>query len=99
MRELTVFELNLVSGAKEDSNKASYTDGINFGAGLGGGIASLSQGASGDLIARGAARGGLVGLAGVAGWNFGTYLYEDTRVGDWVRTGIDKVTGLDKAGI
>lgn len=94
MRELSISELNLVSGGKNDSqkgNKLDYTDGLNIGAGIGGGMASLFKGASGDMIARGAGRGGLVGLAGVAGWNFGTYLYEDTFVGEKINEWTDKL--------
>ena len=91
MRELTIFELNLVSGSKGDSNKASYTDGINIGVGIGGGIASMPKGVSADQIARGAARGGMLGLAGVIGWNIGTHLYEETVIGTVINKGTDKL--------
>ncbi|MDO4427061.1 MAG: hypothetical protein Q4B88_02920 [Moraxella sp.] len=101
MRQLSIAELNLVSGGNVVQNLAStaseYGEAALFGA-------VISQ--AGKIpISRGmtATQGGAAGIGAYGSWKAGTaignWLNNNTPIQDWIATGIDKVTGLDKAGV
>lgn len=95
MKELNISDLKIVSGGAEPAY-INPLDAIGIGSAAVGGGRAVSATATGDMIARSAARGGLIGLVGIAGWNTGTYLYHETPLGDWLSSGVDKLTGLDQ---
>ncbi|MBH2056558.1 bacteriocin transporter [Neisseria meningitidis] len=95
MKELNISDLEIVSGGSEPKY-FSPLDVIGVTGAATSGWRAVSATATGDMIARSAARGGLIGLAGIAGWNTGTYLYHETPLGDWLSSGVDKLTGLDQ---
>lgn len=101
MRELTISELSLVSGGNVIQNLASTASEYGEAALLG---AVISQ--AGKIPISGgmtAAQGGAAGIGVYGAWKIGTatgnWLNANTPIQDWIATGIDKVTGLDKAGI
>lgn len=99
MRTLTKNELNLVSGGVDFSDAAAN---IMAGAGVGT-IAGGAWAASGILagttetlaVSTGAAAGAGLVAAGVAGWEAGQWLNENTPIQDWISTGIENTVGYD----
>lgn len=102
MRELNFLEINLVSGGVVSGNYGRLTATIDkFGeAALTGailGVASDIKIAKGIGMAKGSVAGVGVALAWEGGQRIGKALNEHTPIQDWISTGIDKITGLDKA--
>lgn len=100
MRELSIYELNLVSGAKVLENLASSASTYGEAALVG---AVISQAPKVPIsMAMTAGQGAMAGVgvyaAARGGWAVGTWLNENTPIQDWLASGIDKITGLDKSG-
>ncbi|WLF84193.1 hypothetical protein [Moraxella sp. ZY210820] len=98
MRELSIYELNLVSGAKVLENLASSASTYGEAALVG---AVISQAPKVPIsMTMTAGQGAMAGVgvyaAARGGWAVGTWLNENTPIQDWLATGIDKITGLDK---
>lgn len=95
MREITINEMNLVSGAA--SNQEIVAGGSAIGAGVGAsngaGIATIETIAiTTGRAGLGAVAGGAVATAFLAGYATGEWLNENTPIQDWISSGIDKLT-------
>ncbi|ENU58541.1 hypothetical protein L291_3990 [Acinetobacter guillouiae MSP4-18] len=95
MREITIHEMALVSGA------ASYGEVVDIGSKLGGAVgAATGPGiATGEAIAVtvaragiGAVAGGGLATAGWLGWQIGGWINENTPIQSWISSGIDRLT-------
>lgn len=94
MREITLKEMTLVSGAGSQEVVAGSTAiGSAIGASSGSGIATAEALAiTGGRAALGGVAGAGVGTAAVAGWEIGQWINENTPVQEWIADGIDKLT-------
>ncbi|PYE38933.1 hypothetical protein DFP82_10587 [Psychrobacter fozii] len=88
MRELTIVEMNIVSGGAV--TRQDVKDGAAFGAGAG----AFAAAATGGSIVVGTALGTGYGGAAVIGYAGGEWLNENTPIQSWISTGIDKVTSM-----
>ncbi len=96
MRELSVLDMELVSGGM------SYGDAVALGAAIGGGIGlsvAAQLGVSAEmglaLTGIGASALGAVTAAGVVGWAFGNALNENTPIQSWITNIINSMSGED----
>lgn len=98
MKEISVHELNLISGG-------SLTDAANaaqVGAAVGGAMGvvyAASQGATASAVIGmgtiGAFAGAGYGVAGFAGFAVGTWLNNNTPIQSWLASGIDALAGTN----
>lgn len=99
MRELSVLDMELVSGG------ISYADAVAIGAAIGGGIglsvaAKLGVSAEAGLALTGVAASASAALtaAGVVGWAIGQGLNEYTPIQSWITNVINSMNGEDSDG-
>lgn len=99
MRELSVLDMELVSGG------ISYADVVAIGAAIGGGIglsvaAKLGVSAEAGLALTGVAASASAALtaAGVVGWAIGQGLNEYTPIQSWITNVINSMNGEDSDG-
>lgn len=94
MREITLNEMTLVSGAGgQDVVAGSTAIGSAIGASTGAGVGTAEAIAiTGGRAALGGVAGAGVGTAAVAGWEIGQWLNENTPIQEWIADGIDKLT-------
>ncbi|MGJ7568730.1 hypothetical protein ACSFBM_33085 [Variovorax sp. GB1R11] len=99
MRELSVLDMELVSGGM------SYGDAVALGSAIGGGIglsvaAQLGVSAEMGLALTGlaAGTGAALSAAGVVGWAIGNGLNEYTPIQSWITNIINTMNGEDSDG-
>lgn len=95
VREITVFEMNFVSGAVSAGDAAAVGAqlGGGVGAATGSGVATVeAMTATGLRAGLGAVAGGAVATAGWLGWETGQWLNENTPIQEWISNGIDAIT-------
>lgn len=102
MKEINIEQLELISGGFEFGRDyidlAGATGG--FATTAGAVRAATTQGTSEAILARSgltAARAGAVAIP-ILAYNGTVWVNNNTPLQDWLATGIDKVTGLDRVG-
>lgn len=94
MREITLKEMTLVSGADGQAVVGGATAiGSAIGASSGPGIATAADLAiTGARAGLGGVAGAGVGTAAVVGWEIGSWLNDNTPIQEWIADGIDRLT-------
>ena len=98
MREITINEMSLVSGAASNQEIVAGGSAIGAGVGASGGAGIATKEAIAITAGRaglGAVAGGAVTTAFLAGYGAGQWLNENTPIQEWIADGIDKLTSKD----